>query len=1004
MNAFSPNSDFPDLQTSLNHIFSDRSISRLVADCQIIEFPIGYEISSARHRPSNIYFILNGSARLIANDYKGPFTAQSLAPGSFIGLASFLCVHACEYVIAADVTNALQISDELLLELFTNDENFSRFCLTTYFVAELISVVEKIISNHPSPSLLLRNVMNDAVQDVTLYSTINTSVLPSIERLSAYTFYASSNNFLSLQVGDLCKGQLSIIESYPPLPSRFLGFSPKFYDKLSAYDISATVSSSLENISSVQSTVDIVDDISNLREPEASISQITIEDIPSALDLGAKSSISNFRVHYGNGPLQESLACFRMLSYIFSIPYKRDSIEKILRDSIRRGQPINLQLLGMIGSSMGLLPTITRVSAVDIFRIQTPAFFIWENAFTLILSSSITGLQLASPKRGSIFISKNDLATSQDTLFEVLFFDKKLDSPTTNFGFSWFYPVLVKYKGTLAQVLLSSFVVQLFTLANPLLIQVIIDKVVSQRSLDTLQVLGVGLIVVTLLEGALSSLRTFLFTETTNRIDLRLGSEVIDHLLRLPLNYFDSRPVGELSTRIAELEKIRNFITGQAITTAIDGVFSLLYIIFMLLYSWLLTIVALSVLPLQIFLTFAGAPLFRRQYRDTAEKNALTQSHLVEVLGGIQTVKAQNVELVSRWKWQQLYSDYISRSFEKTVTGTLLNEFSQILQKLSQLLVLWIGAILVLKGELSLGQLVAFRIISGYVTQPLLRLTTLWQNIQELRVSFERLADVIDAQQESDEVDKTKVPQPPIVGSVVFEDVSFSFSSNSPLILNNISFEVKPSSFVAIVGPSGSGKSTLTKLISRLYLPTSGRIFVDNYDISKVELYSLRRQIGIVPQEPLLFKGSISENIALVDPNVSMDQIVHAAKISCAHDFIMDLPGGYTADVGERGSNLSGGQRQRIALARTLLFRPKLLILDEATSALDYVTESSVCHSLLQYQKQSTILFVTHRLSTIRNADNILMMHNGVLVESGTHEQLMNLKGSYYALSLQSDN
>ena len=407
----------------------------------------------------------------------------------------------------------------------------------------------------------------------------------------------------------------------------------------------------------------------------------------------------------------------------------------------------------------------------------------------------------------------------------------------------------------LIQVLVASFVVQLFTLANPLLIQVIIDKVISQGSLDSLQVLGVALVVVTILEGVLSSLKTFLFAETTNRIDQRLGAEVIDHRLRLPLDYFDRRPVGELGTRVAELEKIRNFLTGQALNTILDAAFSMIYIAVMLMYSWLLTLIALSVLPIQIGLTIVGAPLFRRQFRAAAEENARTQSHLVEVLTGIQTVKAQNVEMVSRWRWQRLYSKFISLTFAQTITGTALNQTSQVLQKISQLMVLWIGASLVLSGDLTLGQLIAFRIISGYVTQPLLRLSTIWQNIQELRVSFERLADVIDTPEESDEVDKSKVMLPPIRGDVRFENLSFRFRPGQPQVLKEVNLEVPSGTFVGIVGQSGSGKSTLMKLLPRLYAPEGGKISIDGYDIEKVELYSLRRQIGIVPQDPLRLTG-----------------------------------------------------------------------------------------------------------------------------------------------------
>ena len=577
-------------------------------------------------------------------------------------------------------------------------------------------------------------------------------------------------------------------------------------------------------------------------------------------------------------------------------------------------------------------------------------------------------------------------------------------TPERKFGFQWLLPAINRHRGVLIQVLIASFVVQLFGLANPLMLQVIIDKVISQRSLDTLQILGVALVVITLLGGLISSLRTFLFNETTNRIDTRLGAEVIDHLLRLPLNYFDNRPVGELGTRIAELEKIRNFLTGQALTTILDAAFSLIYIVVMVFYSWLLTIIALGVVPIQILLTIIGTPLLRRQLREIAIENASTQSHLVEVLTGIQTVKAQNVERVSRWKWQERYSKYISKTFQKTITATVLGETSQVLQQLSQLLVLWIGASLVLKGQLSLGQLIAFRIISSYVTQPLLRLSSIWQNIQELRVSFERLADIVDSPEEVSEADKAKIPLPSIKGDIKFEDISFTFKTGAPDVLKKINLDIKEGQFVGIVGQSGSGKSTLVKLIPRLYKPNSGRIFIDGSDVDKVELYSLRRQIGIVPQEPLLFKGSVSENIALTDPEAPSDEIVRAAKIARAHEFIMELKDGYSTIIGERGAGLSGGQKQRIAIARTLLGNPKLLIMDEATSALDYLTERNVCDGIKEACKKSTVLFITHRLSTVRNSDLIVMLHQGNIEELGTHEELMAKKGRYFALFLQQES
>ncbi|MED5165140.1 MAG: peptidase domain-containing ABC transporter, partial [Cyanobacteriota bacterium] len=724
---------------------------------------------------------------------------------------------------------------------------------------------------------------------------------------------------------------------------------------------------------------------------------------PPVSSLNSPSSSEDFFVG-GQGPLQETLACFQMLAMLMKLPFRRDSIEKMLRDSLRRGQTPTLRMCGQIAAGLGLHVAGAKVPALMGTRLQTPTLVPWQQSFALVTRSDQLGLTLASPSEGFIKLDPSQLEEAFPEGIELLLLDRSNTTPEQAFGPSWFWPALQRYRGVLIQVLIAGFVVQLFTLANPLLIQVIIDKVINQRSLDTLQILGFALVIVTVLEGVLGSLKTFLFAETTNRIDQRLGAEVIDHLLRLPLGYFDKRPVGELGSRVSELEKIRNFLTGQALTTLLDAAFSVIYVVVMVIYSWLLTLIALAVLPIQVGLTLLGAPLFRRQFRQTAEENAKTQSHLVEVLTGIQTVKAQNVEMISRWKWQERYGRYISRSFEKTISGTALSQTSQVLQKISQLLVLWVGASMVLAGDLTLGQLIAFRIISGYVTQPLLRLSTIWQSIQELRVSFERLADVIDTPQESNDLDKGKVPLPPLEGDVSFEDLSFSFSKSTAPVLKDISLNIKAGTFVGIVGQSGSGKSTLVKLLPRLYSPDQGRILIDGYDIDKVELYSLRRQIGIVPQDPLLFSGSISENIALTQPDADNDEIIMAAKLAVAHDFIMTLPSGYSTPVGERGSSLSGGQRQRIAIARTLLGNPKLLVMDEATSALDYETERKVCDNLVNAMHDCTVFFITHRLSTVRRADLIVVMHQGAIVEMGTHEALMEKRGRYYALYRQQES
>jgi ATP-binding cassette subfamily B protein len=716
----------------------------------------------------------------------------------------------------------------------------------------------------------------------------------------------------------------------------------------------------------------------------------------------------------GSGKVDAVIACFQMLSKQLNLPFRREVLRKVLLSQQQRTGSLSLQQCGAIAESLGLNAQLISLPVNAVGRLQAPAIVQWQDSFALLYEINTQAIVLGIPEVGVLRQKTTDVASillqsatkldeSPKETVPVLLLQQTRYTPQQKFGLSWFLPSLYKYRQVLIEVFIASFFVQLFGLANPLMTQVIIDKVLVQNSADTLQVLGIFLIVIAVFEAILTSIRTFLFVDTTNRIDLALGSQIIDHLLRLPLRYFERRPVGELSTRVNELENIRQFLTGTALTVVLDAVFSVIYIVVMFIYSWLLSLVALSTLPLFVLLTTSVSPIVRRQLRTKAERNAEAQSHLVEVLSGIQTVKAQNIELRSRWQWQERYARYVSAGFKTVQTSTAAGSTSNFLSQLSGLLVLWVGAYLVLKGELTLGQLIAFRIIAGYVTSPLLRLTQLWQNFQETALSLERLSDIIDSPTESSESDRGNIPMPMIQGSVKYDNVSFRFNPSGPLQLNNINLEFPAGIFVGIVGQSGSGKSTLMKLIPRLYPLESGRILIDGYDINKVELYSLRKQIGIVPQDTLLFDGTIQDNIALNHPDATSEEIIEAGKIAFAHEFIMNLANGYNTRVGERGASLSGGQRQRIAIARTILQNPQLLILDEATSALDYESERQVCLNLAEAFKGRTVFFITHRLSTIRNADLILMLDQGFVVEQGTHQQLMTEKGRYYCLYQQQE-
>ena len=961
---------------------SEATLEKLIASCQVVRFGIGQPLSDPNLIPDRVLLILSGKARLLGRHNNQLNTLAILGPGNLIGLPSLLRAEGCEAVSASTEVDALAVPDALIAEIYAKEISFRLWCNSNVFLAEVAALLQSLFKQSERSPFGILDVLRDALPLTRALagSTENIREIDSDQQI----FVASANTTAKLNTCLEHADEPPI--GHGPFDLRLLTLPQLAVDQIVAgkdqqqpAEANDTFTEAVKNAAPAQlhgrSTLDLTG-----QDPRESIALITAE-----------------------GPLRESMACIQMLAQIMGLPFRRDSLEKTIQESLRRGKQPNLPMMGQLIAGMGLHASGGKIPPTLCTRMNVPCLMSWANGFGIVVRSNADGLLMAHPRLGWLELNTEIIEKTAPNGFDVILVDRTSATPDAKFNFTWFLPALQRYRSTLLLVLGSSFVVQLFTLANPLLIQVIIDKVIAQRSLDTLQVLGIALMAVTIFEGLLGSLRTFMFADTTNRIDMRLGAEVIDHLLRLPVGYFDRRPVGELGTRIAELEKIRNFLTGEALTTVIDAAFSVIYIAVMALYSWILTLIALIVVPIQVAITLVGAPLFRRQFRRAAEENARTQSHLVEVLTGIQTVKAQNVEIVSRWKWQERYAKYINRSYEKTITGTALNQTGQVFQKLSQLMVLWVGASLVLDGQLSLGQLIAFRIISGYVTQPLLRLSTIWQRIQELRVSFERLADIVDTPEESTELDKAKIPLPPVAGHVAFENLQFRFGAGKPQVLKNINLDIPAGTFVGVVGQSGSGKSTLMKLLPRLYSPEEGRILIDGYDIDKVELYSLRRQIGIVPQDPLLFSGSVSDNIALTDPNASGEDIAKAAQIACAHEFIMGLSSGYSTELGERGANLSGGQRQRLAIARTLLANPKLLVMDEATSALDYDTERRVCQNLRESLSRCTVFFVTHRLSTVRNADKIVMMHQGAIVEMGSHDELVALQGRYYALLRQQE-
>jgi ATP-binding cassette subfamily B protein len=539
-------------------------------------------------------------------------------------------------------------------------------------------------------------------------------------------------------------------------------------------------------------------------------------------------------------------------------------------------------------------------------------------------------------------------------------------------------------------------------LANPLGFRLLMN-VSSQRNLGSLVSIAAVMLICAVGVGIMKTLRTYIFTETANRIDQDAKITILDQLVRLPQDFFDSRPVGQVTFYFNQLDRLREFLVGQSLPLVIDALFTPIYLAILFSISPMLTLVVLSTLPLILGLTLVANPIVYGQIKRSMAESVRTFSFLTEAITGIQTIKSQNAELKTRWEFQNRYARYLGEDFKLRISRETVGNLAEFIQGLNRVLVIGVGTWLVMQNTINLGDLFAFFILDGYVTGPLVKLTNTWQQFQQSSQQLRMVADVVDRIPEQTNAEALNIPMPPLQGRVQFVNVSFSYTKDGPKVLQEVNLEVPVGAFVGMVGGSGSGKSTLLKMLPRFYKADSGKVLIDGLDIGKVELYSLRRQIGVVPQESLLFDGTIRDNLLLVKPDATAEEMIRAARIACAHEFIMEMPKGYNSDVGERGAGLSGGQRQRLALARAVLQNPRMLILDEATSALDARTERQVCINLFEAFRGRTVFFITHRLSTVRPADFIVLMDRGAVMEVGSHKQLISQQGWYYAL-FQSQN
>ncbi|AYV46204.1 type I secretion system permease/ATPase [Caulobacter flavus] len=668
-----------------------------------------------------------------------------------------------------------------------------------------------------------------------------------------------------------------------------------------------------------------------------------------------------------------------------------------LRHALGKGAPADSGDLVRLARRMGAKSKLTRLPVRRVEDAPLPVIARGKAGDFFILARAQGGEVLVQwPGQPPKSLSMDDLLAIWDG--EAVLVTSRSEVPGGGkFDVTWFIPALVKYRGLLGEVLAASLTLQLFALATPLIFQVVIDKVLVHRGLTTLDVLAIGLGAVIVMETLLGGLRAALFTHTTSRVDVELGARLYRHLLALPMAYFESRRVGDTIARVRELETIREFLTSSSVTLVIDLLFTLIFLVVMWFYSpWLMLIVLIAICLYALTAGLITGPL-RRRIEERFQRGAESQAFLVESVAGMQTLKAAAVEPQMQTRWERLLAGYVGAGFRAARLNIWGGQAIQLINKASTVLVLYVGARLALTGHMTVGELVAFNMLAGRVAEPVLRLAGLWQQFQEARVGIARLGDVLNSPTEA-QFSPSRAALPRIEGRIAFDDVTFRYKPGGREAIRRVSLTVEPGEVIGVVGPSGSGKSTLTKLVQRLYVPESGRVMVDGVDLAQVDPAWLRRQVGVVLQENLLFNRSVRENIALADPSLSMEAVTNAAAMAGAHDFILELPEGYDTVLEERGANLSGGQRQRIAIARALITNPRILILDEATSALDAESEAILQANMRKIVRGRTVIVIAHRLSAIRVASRILTMENGQVTETGDHETLMAAGGRYAQL------
>ena len=679
--------------------------------------------------------------------------------------------------------------------------------------------------------------------------------------------------------------------------------------------------------------------------------------------------------------------------------------EDFLKAHTEKDKDISWDILKKISKKYKLKAELIRPLAEELKEVPLPAItqmadgsyvnIIMINDAVVYLVDIRLSKPIALPMKRFLEAWNGDILTFQ-TGFNWAYFKKK-------YNLNFFLQVMEKYKQQLSEVLLACFFLQFMGIGMPLITQVIIDKVIGNGGYSTLTVIGISMVIFFTIQAVLTGLKTYVLNHTAVKLDAILGTKLFRHLISIPLPYYQNRRVGETLTRVNMMNGVREFLTGSGLTAILDVFFSVVFLAFMLWYSVPLTLIVLVVIPLYFVENVWAVPIYKKKVMAMANANIANQSFMVESMTNIETIKALAIEPQFNKKWEKLLAHFVCKAFDNVKFGLVMTGCSSTIQMISTLCIMWYGGHMVMDGEFTLGQLIAFQMIAAQALTPLAKLFGMWPKIQMTALGLEMLGDILNTAIEPVLIDSIGKRANRLSGKIELQNVKFRYRIDTPLVLNGINLKIEPGQKIGIVGRSGSGKSTLTNVVQFMYQPEEGDILFDGLTVREINIGWLRSQIGVVMQENYLFDSSIRDNIAVNKPNAKMDEVIAAAKMAGAHEFILELKEGYDTKVGERGSSLSGGQRQRIAIARALMDNPPILIFDEATSALDYESERTIMQNMEQIGANRTMLIIAHRLSTVRRCDRIIVVDKGQIIEDGSHDELMAAQGAYYSLYNQQE-